>query len=277
MIQESTALIQTINQANRAECDKQNQGFPKPTGNTGWSCGGSSPCKWLALQEAETTLPAASSEQEFNHPNKAYSPRADYKYPIDTWVTVSKGSLQLFINGVKVREQGDGNFFIPAGTPNSSVRYKSPGGATLQFYGVCSKDTPCIGRELQEWKTGTTTTAQRDLVIDIGGYDYDVIFTLADTSKTTEQYSILVNGMQLDKTHGPLALGEIQKYDPANIPMIVVHDGKPGALECITHGGFWASIRIPAGTEKVTVHMDHYEAGWPYYAFAYRLDKVCQC
>lgn len=132
------------------------------------------------------------------------------------------------------------------GTPANEVKYKSTGGANIQFYGACSKDTPCLGRELQGWKAGATYATQRDLVIDIGDYDYDVILTIADTSKMTEQYTVLVDGKEVDKTHGPSTLGA-EKYDPEHIPMTWVAEGELGSLECITHGGYWGSFRIPKG------------------------------
>ncbi|KAI1826721.1 hypothetical protein F4861DRAFT_42983 [Xylaria intraflava] len=289
VIQETTNLIEIINQAG---CDKPNPGpgpkpnpgpgpkpddSPKPADDKWWNCDGRSPCKWLDLQPAETALAASTDQAALPHPNTVYKLMPDYKYPFDTWVTASSGALQIFVDGQKVKEQGDGNFLIPAGTAASAVKYKSPSGASIQFAGACSKDTPCLGRQLQDWAAGYTYSTQPDAEVNIGGYDYDVILTLADTSKTTEQYHVLIDGKEIDKTHGPLTLGDA-KYDPANIPPnFWAWEGKIGALESITHGGFWGSFRIPAGTEKVTVHLGHFEPGFPNYIFAYRLDKLCQC
>ncbi|KAI2632841.1 hypothetical protein GGS21DRAFT_521591 [Xylaria nigripes] len=279
VIHETTTLIEIINQAG---CDKPKPGpGPGPIEpvrpDTPWyNCDARTPCKWLDLQMVESVLAAAPDQAALPHPNAMYIPKADYKYPFDTWVTASSGALQVFVDGKKVKEQGDGSFLIPGGTSASAVKYKSPGGAKVQFSAACSKDTPRLGRELIDWNAAYTYATKRDAVIDIGGYDYDVILTIADTSKTTEQFTVLVDGKEIDKTHGPLTLGDA-KYDPANIPMIWVAEGKLGALESITHGGFWGSFRIPAGTEKATVHLEHFEAGWPDYRFSYRLDKLYQC
>jgi len=44
------------------------------------------------------------------------------------------------------------------------------------------------------------TTAAHDKEIDVSDYDYDLVFTLADTSITSEQYVVLVDSKEVGKT-----------------------------------------------------------------------------
>lgn len=127
VIQESTTLIEIIH---KSGCDQPDVAptptptptpgpdpspQPKPDGSW-WNCADRSPCKWLGLQTTEKALPASGSDQRpLPHPNADWLPVSNYKYPFDTWVTASSGALQVYINGKKVQEQGDGNFLIPAG------------------------------------------------------------------------------------------------------------------------------------------------------------------
>lgn len=134
------------------------------------------------------------------------------------------------------------------GTSGDDVYYKSPKGAQVQFYGACSKDTPCIGNEVVAWQQGKwLTAAAPDMEIDFSGYDYDVVFTLTDTSVTTEQYVVRADGKEVGTTHGRLSLGE-DKYNTKHIAETTnVGGGAPGALKSIANDGFWGSFRIPKG------------------------------
>ncbi|UNI23836.1 hypothetical protein JDV02_009630 [Purpureocillium takamizusanense] len=256
---------------------------PKPSPGNWWKCprDDDSPCKWLALEnnKAPKTLAATGTDHRvLPNPNV---PVANYKYPFDTWVTTwPDDDLDIYIKGEKVKPQASGtSYLIPAGTSGDDVYYKSSRGAQIQFYGACSPSTPCIGEEVVPWTQGkAVTVGDRDAVIDVSKYtsDGDLVFTIADTSVTTEQYTILADGKEVDKTHGRLTLGA-DKYNTKNIVNIDVGAGPWGALRSIANDGFWGSFRIPKGTQQVTVHMNFEAPGWPHYLFEYRIDKLCKC
>ncbi|OQE10695.1 hypothetical protein PENFLA_c081G00188 [Penicillium flavigenum] len=246
-----------------------------------WQCpaDNSTPCKWLPLEnnKARKSLAATSDHKVLPNPNL---PVANYKYPFDTLVTkFPDDDLDIYVKDQKLQAQGSGtSYLIPAGTSGDDVYYKSPKGAQVQFYGACSKDTPCIGNELVAWQQGKLlTTADPDMELDFSGYDYDVVFTLTDTLVTTEQYVVRADGKEVGTTHGRLSLGE-DKYNTKHIAKTTnVGGGAPGALKSIANDGFWGSFRIPKGTKAVTVHLDHYSPDYPYFVFEYRIDKLCQC
>ncbi|OAQ67514.1 hypothetical protein VFPFJ_11103 [Purpureocillium lilacinum] len=257
-------------------CSRPGCPTPTPDPDNWWKCPrDGSPCKWLALENNKTpkSLAATGSERKvLPNPNV---PVANYKYPFDTWVTTwPDDDLEIYIKGEKVRPQASGTR-----TSGDDVYYKSSRGTQIQFYGACSPDTPCTGEEVVPWTQGkAVTVADRDAVIDVSKYtsDGDLVFTIADTSVTTEQYTILADGKEVGKTHGRPTLGT-DKYNTKNIANVDVGAGPWGALRSIANDGFWGSFRIPKGTQQVTVHMNFEGPGWPYYLFEYRIDKLCKC
>ncbi|CAG8885956.1 unnamed protein product [Penicillium egyptiacum] len=246
-----------------------------------WKCpaDNSTPCKWLPLEnnKLRKSLAATSDHKVLPNPNL---PVPNYKYPFDTLVTkFPDDDLDIYVKDQKLQAQGSGtSYLIPAGTSGDDVYYKSPKGAQVQFYGACSEDTPCIGDEVVTWQGGKPLTPTApDVEIDVSDYDYDVVFTLADTIVTTEQYVVLADGKKVGTTHGRLSLGD-DKYNTKHIAKTTdVGGGAPGALKSIANDGFWGSFRIPKDTKKVSVHLDYEAAVWPNYIFEYRIDKLCQC
>jgi hypothetical protein len=98
------------------------------------------------------------------------------------------------------------------------------------------------------WKEGQhLTVVARDADIDVSSYDYPLVFTLADTWYTTEQYTVLADGKEVGKTHGRLSLGD-DKYNTKHIAKTAwVGVGPAGALKSIANDGFWGSFHIPKG------------------------------
>ncbi|PWI69316.1 hypothetical protein PCL_00963 [Purpureocillium lilacinum] len=281
-VTEYTGLLKSALTLVEDTCSRPGCTTPAPDPDNWWKCPrDGSPCKWLALENNKTpkSLAATGSERKvLPNPNV---PVANYKYPFDTWVTTwPDDDLEIYIKGEKVRPQASGtSYLIPAGTSGDDVYYKSSRGTQIQFYGACSPDTPCTGEEVVPWTQGkAVTVADRDAVIDVSKYtsDGDLVFTIADTSVTTEQYTILADGKEVGKTHGRPTLGT-DKYNTKNIANVDVGAGPWGALRSIANDGFWGSFRIPKGTQQVTVHMNFEGPGWPYYLFEYRIDKLCKC
>ncbi|POR36050.1 Uncharacterized protein TPAR_03752 [Tolypocladium paradoxum] len=271
-------LVETINK----------NGCGKPTPSPGpshdwWRCpkDKNSPCKWLPLENnktPKTLLATGSGRTVLPNPN---IPRPNYKYPFDTWVTAwPDDDLEIYVQGQNPHPQASGtSFLIPAGTLANDVYYRAPKGTQIQFYGACSADTPCIGEEVRTWTEGPhVTTSNRDGEIDVSGYDSDLVFTITDTWVTTEQYTVLADGKEVGKTHGRLTLGA-DKYNTNHIAKTTdVGATLPSAaLLAIANDGFWGSFRIPRGTKKVTVRLSFEAVPYPFYVFAYRVDKLCKC
>jgi hypothetical protein len=261
-------------------------GCGKPTPNpdpiSNWKCPrDNSPCKWLPLEnnKVRKTLSATGSDHKvLPNPNV---PVVNYKYPFDTWVVGwPDDDLSIYVKDQKLQPQASGtSYLIPAGTSADDVYYKSPKGAQIQFFGACSADTPCIGEEVAAWVEGKPLyTTARDQDIDVSGYDFDLVFTIADTWVTTEQYTVLADGKEVGKTHGPLSLGD-DKYNTKHIASTVdVGRYDAGALKSISNAGFWGSFRIPKETKKVTVRLGTCDSiNHGYFVFEYRMDKLCQC
>ncbi|KAM4066541.1 hypothetical protein HRG_000634 [Hirsutella rhossiliensis] len=268
----------------KKDCDTPTPGpgpnpKPSPGPHHDWyDCSSGSTCKWLPLENNKTpkNLAVANEPTLLPNPNAAV---ASYKYPFDTWVTKFEGDdLDIYIQGRKLPVQESGtSYLIPAGTSASEVYYKSSKGAKIQFYGACSADTPCVSEEVKDWVQGPAVLiAQPDADIDVSGYDFDLVFTIADTSVTTEQYTVLADGKEVGKTHGRLSLG-CDKYNTKYIANVDVGVGPYGALRSIANDGFWGSFKIPKETKKVTVHMNYESPSYPYFLFEYRMDKLCQC
>jgi hypothetical protein len=97
------------------------------------------------------------------------------------------------------------------------------------------------------WTPQAVTVAARDADIDVSSYDYPLVFTLADISVTTEQYTVRADGKEVGKTHGRLSLGD-DKYNTKHIAKTTdVGGGPTGALRSIANDGFWGSFHIPKG------------------------------
>ncbi|KAK4073166.1 uncharacterized protein Triagg1_5446 [Trichoderma aggressivum f. europaeum] len=242
-----------------------------------WNCAqDNSPCKWLALEHNNAPKKLAPSGYEkmiLPNPNQ---PISNYIYPFDMWMTkLAGGQFTLYINGNQIQPHDSGlDFFIPAGTAADDVWYKSETGALILFYGSCSADTPCLGRQVVPWTRGVShKRLGQDGEIYIGQYDDDLVLTIADTETTSEQYTVFADGVKLGSTHGRLTLGD-EKYKRSNIRMVDVGSGAAGALRSIANDGFWGSFKIPRGARKITIVDDSSDFD---FAFEYRLDTACSC
>jgi hypothetical protein len=80
-----------------------------------------------------------------------------------------------------------------------------------------------------------------ELEIDVSKYDFDFIFTMTDTSITTEQYTVYADGKKVGMTHGRLTLDDKYNTDHINVQQ------SGNAPYVIANDGFWGSYRIPKG------------------------------
>ncbi|KAL6872131.1 hypothetical protein J3F83DRAFT_772767 [Trichoderma novae-zelandiae] len=250
---------------------------PPRTAREWWDCSRDrSPCKSLALENDNNGRKLVSTgydRSSFPNPNKHSS---NYVYPFDVWVTkLDDGDLALYIRGKKIIPHSSSfDFFIPAGTVGDDVLYKSDTGTMIQFYGSCSRHTPCIGTQVVPWSKGVSNKRLgEEGEIDVRHFDTDLVLTVADTEVTSEQYTVYADGKEVGRTHGRLTLGN-DKYKRSHITRVNVGSGAAGALRSIANDGFWGSFKIPRGTRKVTVIDENSDSD---FAFEYRLDKACAC
>ncbi|PTB62684.1 hypothetical protein BBK36DRAFT_1172439 [Trichoderma citrinoviride] len=235
-----------------------------------------SPCKWLSLENnsnPKRLAPTGHEKMTLPNPTKQLS---HYVYPFDTWVTkVAEGDLTLYINGKKVMPHSSGvDFLIPAGTVADDVLYKSQSGTMILFYGSCSSDRPCVGRELVPWTRGVSDKRfGQEGEIDVEHYDTDLVLTIADTENTSEKYTVYADGKEIGSTHGRLTLGK-DKYKRDHTNRVNVGSGAAGALRSIANDGVWGSFKIPRGTRKITISDEDSDYD---FAFEYRLDEPCAC
>jgi len=249
---------------------------PKPKPHPWWNCGDKEPCRWISLEnyDAKKTLPATGATTKAPLPNPNV-PKADYEYPFDVWLTKSPDDdLDVYIKGKKIQPQASGtSYLIPGGTKATDVKYSSPNTLQVNFYGKCTQDTPCIGKNVEPWtpKSVVAPPGKDELEIDVSKYDFDFIFTMSDTSITTEQYTVYADGKKVGMTHGRLTLDDKYNTDHINVQQ------SGNAPYVIANDGFWGSYRIPKDTEKITVKMNHEQAGYPWYEWTYRIDRLCDC
>ncbi|KAK5996119.1 hypothetical protein PT974_04547 [Cladobotryum mycophilum] len=241
-----------------------------------------SPCMWLSLENNKKPKILQATGYEYQilpNPNVHVD---DYRYPFDTWVVKRpEDDLRMYVEGEAVKPNSDGiSYLIPAGTHANDVLYRCIHDSEVHYYGSCSVDTPCVDREILVWTQVTSLTKEdRDQFIDVSALDFDVVFTVSDTSITTEQYIVLADGREVGRTHGRPTLGD-DKYNTAHIANVDVGIGASGALKSISNDGFWGSFLIPKDTQRVTIHMGVQgveSPGWPYYVLEYRIDHLCQC
>ncbi|KAI9931977.1 hypothetical protein MW887_009478 [Aspergillus wentii] len=237
-----------------------------------------SPCQWLPLElnaPRDHLSSTSSGHKQLPKPN-TLAPTD--KYPFDTWVTTfPDDDLDIYVNNKKAQPDASGTgYLIPGGTPVKDVFYKSSKGADIQFFGACSKDTPCVSDEVKTWTNDAVTEPAPTKDFDVSDYDFDLVFTVQDTSIATEQYTILADGEEVGKTHSRLTLGD-DKYNTKHIVNAYVGDYAAGAINGITHEGFWGSFIIPKETKTVTIDMEFFKSAYPTYVFTYRLDKLCDC
>ncbi|PKX89337.1 uncharacterized protein P174DRAFT_425263 [Aspergillus novofumigatus IBT 16806] len=110
----------------------------------------------------------------------------------------------------------------------------------------------------------------------------DILLTIADNWSPAEVFEVYVDhGQLLGKTHGPLTCPENEMSNREHLlglKKLAVGIDAPSPYVSISHGGFWGTFRIPAGTNVITVRLaDAIELdwGWWYAFFAHRLDEPC--
>jgi hypothetical protein len=117
----------------------------------------------------------------------------------------------------------------------------------ILFYGSCSPNNPCVGREVVPWTRGVSNKRSgQQGEIDVSQYNTDLVLTIAITEPTSEQYTIYADGKEIGSTHGRLTLGK-DKYSTDHINRVNVGSGAAGALRSIANDGFWGSFKIPRG------------------------------
>lgn len=222
------------------------------------------------------------------HPNKIWDAwkkinNTQYWYPEDTWfVPGAATGLELYIKGEK-QANCEGKFFIPHGTLDTDVEVSTSSPTSYTFYGACTELTPCVGSQIQDWQQlyqpPFQEGIQKDFQVGTHTGGGDILFSIADTWGTCEQFAIFADGKELGKTHGPLTLKGDEKFNPANIlgSKLWPGTGYPAPYISITHGGFFGTFRIPQGTQKITVKtISLVEKGvWASSYYGWRLDRPC--
>ncbi|KAF6525522.1 hypothetical protein HZS61_011317 [Fusarium oxysporum f. sp. conglutinans] len=147
----------------------------------------------------------------------------------------------------------------PAGTLDTDVEVVGKGSTKYTFYGACTEFTPCVGSQIKDWEQVAHPPFQEEITKDFNVGQYtessDVLFSIADTWHTCEQFSIYADGQELGRTHGPLTLQGEEKFNPRHIfgSNLKAGTGAGAPYISITHGGFFGTFRVKQGTQKITV------------------------
>jgi hypothetical protein len=125
------------------------------------------------------------------------------------------------------------------------------------FYGACTDLTPCVGNQIKDWEQVSHPPFREEVTKEFSVAQYtgssDVLFSIADTWHTCEQFSIYADGQELGRTHGPLTLAGEEKYNPRHLfgSKLRPGTGRHSPYVSITHGGFFGTFRLKQGNPPV--------------------------